>query len=89
MEVNPTAGVLGVYAGLVTLGLVRGTVKLSVNLLLDLAKLSALGLAMTFMCCAPFLTLMVLAGSGFCLYRNLPSPHLPAAGKAVFITGTS
>ncbi|XP_076457705.1 short-chain dehydrogenase/reductase family 9C member 7-like [Babylonia areolata] len=86
MDLQPCAVVVGVYAGLVTLGAARRTVRLTTQPLTDALKLAAVGVAASYLCC-PLLAALLVAVAAFCFYCSLPSPHLPADGKAVFITG--
>ena len=88
MELNLMVMVLGVYAGLVTQGMVRRVVRLSVQPLQDLLKLGVLAMVTSLICCLP-VALVIVAVAAFCLYSSLPSPYLPTEGKAVFITGNA
>ena len=85
---TPVALVLGAYAGLVAQGAARGVVRLSSPraLLLDLVRLALLAAATALLCWPP-LAAALLALAAFCLYSALPSPLLPAPGRAVFVTG--
>ncbi|KAK7106660.1 retinol dehydrogenase 7-like [Littorina saxatilis] len=86
MDVHQTALLLGAYTGFVTLGIIRRSVRLTHQPLLDLLKLGAVAAVLSLLCCGP-VAAVVVAVVAFCLYHSLPSPQLPAEGKAVFITG--
>ncbi|KAL8577809.1 hypothetical protein ACOMHN_054559 [Nucella lapillus] len=85
-SLQTTAMVVGVYAGMATLGVVRGTVRLTSQPLKDMLKLTLLSVALTYLCC-PLVGVLLVAVGAFCFHHSLPSPHLPVADKAVFVTG--
>lgn len=86
MEPSLLAAALAIYSMALLQGVARSTIRPCHQLLQDLAKLTALSLLSSLICCTALSALLV-GVAGYCLYHNLPTPHLPTQGKAVFITG--